>query len=153
MLNPSISKPPNRTDHDFEAIPTAQILAMPPRIDLDPYKDEILDLISQNTTQAAIRSLLQDKYDIVASRSVLQAPFQNGGPPYIRSHVRRKLISRLVLKNSSLSIIPVILLGFLPQIVRLLQNVLFVESGVILVLNFASPPRSESNSLPILKLF
>ncbi|KAF3028982.1 hypothetical protein E8E15_009927 [Penicillium rubens] len=46
---------------------------MPPRIDLDPYKDEILDLISQNTTQAAIRSLLQDKYDIVASRSVLQS--------------------------------------------------------------------------------
>ena len=43
-----------------------------PRIDLEPYKEEILDLISQNTTYADIRAILEERYNIVISRSTLQ---------------------------------------------------------------------------------
>ncbi|KAF3007045.1 hypothetical protein E8E15_001690, partial [Penicillium rubens] len=50
---------------------------MPPKIDLDPYKDEIEDLISQKTTQAAIRTILRDKYDIIVSRTSLQTCLSN----------------------------------------------------------------------------
>jgi hypothetical protein len=42
------------------------------RIDLDPYKDEILDLLAHETTHEVIRTLLQDKYHITISRSGLK---------------------------------------------------------------------------------
>jgi hypothetical protein len=45
---------------------------MPPRIDVDPYKDEILNLISQKTTHDTIRALLQQKYNIKIGRIVFK---------------------------------------------------------------------------------
>lgn len=45
---------------------------MPPRIDLEPYKDEILDLLSQKTTHQAIRDILYIKYDITVGRTTLK---------------------------------------------------------------------------------
>ncbi|KAJ5131077.1 uncharacterized protein N7515_007116 [Penicillium bovifimosum] len=38
---------------------------MPPKIDLEPYKAEILDLLSQKTTHQAIFEILYDKYQIL----------------------------------------------------------------------------------------
>jgi hypothetical protein len=46
---------------------------MPPRIDIDPYKSEILDLLSRNTTHKAIRALLQEKCHVIISRTSLKA--------------------------------------------------------------------------------
>jgi hypothetical protein len=45
---------------------------MPPFIDLNPYKDEILTLLSEKITHKAIRTLLQDKHHIKISRSGLK---------------------------------------------------------------------------------
>jgi hypothetical protein len=52
-----------------------------PRIDLEPYKEEILDLISQNTTYADIRAILEERYNIVISRSTLQRSLSYWKPP------------------------------------------------------------------------
>jgi hypothetical protein len=45
---------------------------MPPFIDLNPHKDEILTLLSEKITHEAIRTLLQDKHHIKTSRSGLK---------------------------------------------------------------------------------
>jgi hypothetical protein len=45
---------------------------MPPRIDIEPHKAEILDLIAQKTTHKAIRTILHQNYNIIISRTALK---------------------------------------------------------------------------------
>jgi hypothetical protein len=52
-----------------------------PRIDLEPYKEEILDLISQKTTHTDIRTILEERYNIVISRSTLKRSLGCWKPP------------------------------------------------------------------------
>jgi hypothetical protein len=49
---------------------------MPPYIDLEPHKAEIIDLLHQKTTHEAIRTILQDKYQIKISRTSLNERLQ-----------------------------------------------------------------------------
>ncbi|CDM35782.1 Ribonuclease H-like domain [Penicillium roqueforti FM164] len=46
---------------------------MPPRIDLEPYKGEIIDLISHKTTHEDIIALLQEKYQILIGLTTLKS--------------------------------------------------------------------------------
>ncbi|KAI3171846.1 hypothetical protein CBS147317_1275 [Penicillium roqueforti] len=46
---------------------------MPPRIDLEPFKSEILDLLSQNTTYKAILAILKQKYHISTGLSTFKS--------------------------------------------------------------------------------
>lgn len=49
---------------------------MPPYIDIEPHKAEILELLRQETTHEGIRTILLDKYQIKISRTVLNARLQ-----------------------------------------------------------------------------
>jgi hypothetical protein len=43
-----------------------------PRINLKPYKEEILDLIAYDTLYTTIRAILKERYNITISRSTLK---------------------------------------------------------------------------------
>ena len=55
-----------------------------PRIDLKPYKEEILDLITYDTSHTAIRAILKERHDIIISRSTLKRCLSNWQPPIRR---------------------------------------------------------------------
>jgi hypothetical protein len=60
-----------------------------PRIDLEPYKEEILDLINQKTTYTDIRAILEERYDITVSRSTLKRCLGHWQPPIYRDLTTR----------------------------------------------------------------
>jgi hypothetical protein len=52
-----------------------------PRIDLEPYKEEILGLLSENVTHTAICATLEVKYDITLTPRTLQRSLLVWRPP------------------------------------------------------------------------
>ncbi|KOS42959.1 hypothetical protein ACN38_g6109 [Penicillium nordicum] len=74
-----------------------------PRIDLEPHKEEILHLITQNTSHAAIRAILKEKHDISISRSTLKRCLGHWKPPI---PARRTLTTRAEIQDRVEELIP-----------------------------------------------
>ncbi|CAG8101801.1 unnamed protein product [Penicillium nalgiovense] len=75
-----------------------------PRIDLEPFKAEILDLLSTNVTHTAIRATLEEKYSIIVSPSTLKRSLTVWSP--LTSRNNRNTTTRINFRDRVSKLLP-----------------------------------------------